>query len=97
MLAATWFIAIARPPAAPWWQSSSFLGVISTIAAVLTVVAAIWAALYASRPRRALAYSAEMQRPLGTQQDTWVNKAVPNTDERPDAFVKVQDRIARCL
>ena len=45
------------------WESSPLLTLISTAAGVLTVIAGIWAALYASQPRRALAYSAKMRAP----------------------------------
>jgi len=69
------------------WESSPLLTLISTVAGVLTVLAGIWAALYASRPRRGLAYSAKMRRPTGDERAEWVNNIVPNEEQQRAAII----------
>ena len=64
-----------------WWESSPLLTSVSTIAAVLTVVAAIWAAMYASRPRRGLAYAAAWDLPTEEQME-WVESALPSGEQQ---------------
>jgi hypothetical protein len=76
---------MARP--AQWWQSSTVLTLIGTIATVLAFAGGIWAAFYASRPRRALTHSATMRRPEGEEQNNWVKHALQGEDERKDAAI----------
>jgi hypothetical protein len=73
--------------AVPWWESSPLLTLISAVAGVLAVLAAIWATLYASRPRRALAYSVKMQRPTGVDERGRVNLVVPNEEQQRAVIV----------
>jgi hypothetical protein len=70
-----------------WWQSSSVLNLIGTIATVLAFAGGIWAALYASRPRRALTYSATMRPPDSDEQKKWVEYALTDEDERERAAI----------
>lgn len=63
---------------AGWWESSTLLTLISTVAGVLAVIAAIWATLYASRPRRALAYYAMTERPINPLDQAWRSMLDPN-------------------
>ena len=63
---------------AHWWESSTLLTLISTVAGVLAVIAAIWATLYASRPRRALVYYAMTERPVQQLDQAWLSMLDPN-------------------
>jgi hypothetical protein len=64
-----------------WWESSSLPTSISAAAAVLAVFVAIWAAVYASRPRRGLAYSAKMRLPTADERKIWINNVVPKDEQ----------------
>lgn len=70
-----------------WWQSSSALNLISTLATVFAFAGGIWAALYASRPRRALTHSATMRPPEGEDQEKWVSYALQDPNERNGAAI----------
>jgi hypothetical protein len=70
-----------------WWESSPLLTLISAVTGVLAVVAAIWATLYASRPRRALAYSFKTLRPTGVYERGRVNVVGPNEGEQRNVIV----------
>lgn len=65
-----------------WWQSSSALNLVSTAATLLGFAGGIWAALYASRPRRALTYSCRMQRPTTHERANWVDNIMPEIQEQ---------------
>jgi hypothetical protein len=69
------------------WESSPLLTPISAVTGVLAVVAAIWATLYASRPRRALAYSIKMQHPIDGYERGRVNLVVPNEEQQRAVIV----------
>lgn len=62
-----------------WWESSPLLTTISTVAGVLAVLASIWAALYASRPQRALAYKARWD-PVTKELSQWISSVLPDED-----------------
>jgi len=66
----------------PWWQSSAFLGGVSAVTSALAVIAVVWAALYASRPRRALAYSAKVRVPTEQERATWITKVEPKEEQQ---------------
>ncbi len=68
-------------------QSSPLFGVFSAVTGVLAVIAAIWAALYASQPRRGLAYSVKWRPPTGTELVAWVNRVVPYEEQQLPVIV----------
>jgi hypothetical protein len=70
-----------------WWESSSVLTQINTAAVVLAVFVAIWAARYASRPRRGLVYSADMRDPAGDEQTAWASNVVPKDEQQRAVIV----------
>jgi hypothetical protein len=63
-----------------WWESSTLLTQISTVAAVTAVLVAVWAAAYATKPRRGLAYSANIRRPRRGEENAWVNHVVKHSE-----------------
>ena len=71
----------------PWWQSSSVLTQISTATTLLAFAGGIWAAFYASRPRRALTYSARMRQPREDEKANWVNNALHDAADQDRAAI----------
>jgi len=70
-----------------WWESPSLLTQINTVAAVLAAIIPIWAAFYASRPRRGLSYDAAM-RPPRRNEAVWVNTVVPEPEQSRAVIIK---------
>jgi hypothetical protein len=69
------------------WEASPVVGLVGAAAAVLAAIGTVWAALYASRPRRALAYSATMRGLTENERVTWTDSVLPDADERLRAVI----------
>jgi hypothetical protein len=69
------------------WESSPLVGLIGAAAGVLAVLTTIWGAFYASRPRRALTYSARMQLLKGAKDNNWADSCLQGADRQHAAKV----------
>jgi hypothetical protein len=71
--------------AANSWESSPLVGLIGVAVGAIAVLATVWAAMYASRPRRGLAYTAEWGPPGELM--AWVTDIVPNVGQQHRAVI----------
>jgi hypothetical protein len=69
------------------WESSPIVGVIGSAAALLAAIGTVWGALYASRPRRAIAYSAKIQAASDSKRAALIGNFLPSADEQHRAVI----------